>query len=716
MKFARTEIGRNAEDKFQEPFGMKVALVTRVDEINLKVDLKILTGGGEASEVDISQALCGPRSFWGGIPERGALCIIAYRKKSKQIAQPVILGFLPIGARAGLRFDPISPIDPGEIDEEDADSVDDFFGPTIRYRRLKLRPGDVGGLSSSGAEFVMSRDVRLTNRAGDAVELRDSDRTLITQAIHRVDSVSGVFALAGPIRRGAMFLPTDIAVDGTLREGYLGKDVLTNTGPGLKGGTYKFAGPDGKLLSFFQNEEEFPPVMYTNGRRVFYPATNVATNFEDPDQSFGALAYTEHRLEISHTTDATQEIREEIDGFQIDRNRIFIEQVFGTLVGNDTSATDGMRQYGRLLKPVVFDDLFQGGPGKFRLEAIPRAPHETDVERDTTTGAYLFRIKPPARKDKDTEYGFSVSKQGKVFFNIPGSTVERYPTGAKNVSVEGNIEGAIKLFVGAETSRNASLIINAVGGITGRIGHLDNGKAIDVKFGSSIDMECTGTNDEDNMAYRATINGNESKVVTGDSVQNTQGAISHTANGGYSVRADAINHSATNGLNANYGGISIMSTAKSQYNYSQMVLENIVTQGRTTTIMAGALTDTILVGARTYTTTAGAVSWISPAGAYSITVGAGVYSVTVGGGAIQMTAGAAVSMTAGAVMALTAAAAMNLTAGAAISLVSPQVLVGGPSAVLGVARGLPMMPPGVPSLCWITALPAMGSATFRSIL
>jgi hypothetical protein len=715
-----SDIGHNPQSKFADtgdPFGLKVGIIIRVDEVSLKGDIKILTGGGEQVEIDLTQGMCGPRSFFGGIPEVNSIVIIGYRKKSKQIAQAMILGYIPTGSRLGLKFDPVAPVDPNDIDDEDKNDIDSFFGKTTRYKRLKLRPGDVGGMSASGAEFALTKDVKFYNRAGDGIELRDVDRTLILQAIHKLDSTSGVFEISGPIRRSAMFLPSDVvATNGTIKtDRYFGQPTLAAAGPGLNGGGYKYSNPNGKALGFFNSTDEFPPVTYSNGRRAFYPATNVATNFEDSATSLGALGYTERRVQISHTTDGTQEVREEIDGFQMDRPRVFIEEVMGTLVGNDAFSTEGMRQYARLLKPAIFDDVFQTGPGKFRLQEVPRAPHEPDLEKDTTTGAYLFRIKPPSRQDVNTEYGFAVSKQGKVFVNIPGSTVERYPSASKNVSMEANLEGALKAFIGAETTRNASIILDLLGGVIANIGHLDNGKAMEVNFGSSVDATYSGTNDADNMALRVTANGNESKVVSGDSILNALGAIVQTSNGGYSVRADAINHSASNGLNANYGGMSVMSSAKSQFNYAQLVTETIASQGKISTITAGALVDNLLAGARTYNTLAGATLWNNPAGAYSITVGAGAYSVAVGAGAISMVAGAAVSMVAGAVMSFVAGAVISMVAPATISLLSAQILLGGPPAVNGVCRGAPMLPPGTPSLDWILGIPLQGCAVVRSI-
>jgi hypothetical protein len=82
-----------------------------------------------------------------------------------------------------------------------------------------------------------------------------------------------------------------------------------------------------------------------------------------------------------------------------------------------------------------------------------------------------------------------------------------------------------------------------------------------------------------------------------------------------------------------------------------------------------------------------------------MSTGAGAMSLSAGAGAVSITSGLA----------------MNLTATVAINLVSAQVLVGGPAAVLGVCRGTPAMPPGSPSLDIITNIPLFGSAVFRSI-
>jgi hypothetical protein len=66
-------------------------------------------------------------------------------------------------------------------------------------------------------------------------------------------------------------------------------------------------------------------------------------------------------------------------------------------------------------------------------------------------------------------------------------------------------------------------------------------------------------------------------------------------------------------------------------------------------------------------------------------------------------------------VAITAGLAITLTSPLVVSIIAPQVLLGGPPAVLGVSRGLPMLPPLTPSLDWLTGLPLQGGAMVRSI-
>jgi hypothetical protein len=311
-------------------------------------------------------------------------------------------------------------------------------------------------------------------------------------------------------------------------------------------------------------------------------------------------------------------------------------------------------------------------------------------------------------------FAVAVSKQGKLFANIPGSRVERYPLGTKNVSAEINMEGALKMRLGRSVPDNVSLHLTCEGGIIADIGSSTGGQAIKVRYHSSVVTEYQGVQDTNDVAVSENVTGNKEAFTSGDSVQNVGGGKQTTVNGAYGVQADRFALNATSGLSQNIGQMDFLCSGKSQYQYALAVLETIVLGGKISTILAGGLVENLAAGARAINVLGGAMATTVAAGAYAVTAGAGAISLTAGL-AIAQTAGVGITLTAGAAIAMTAGLAINLTSPVAIILTSLQVLLGGPPAVFGVCRGLPMMPPGTPSLDWVTGLPLMGAALIRSV-
>jgi hypothetical protein len=457
--------------------------------------------------------------------------------------------------------------------------------------------------------------------------------------------------------------------------------------------------------------------VFSNGRQAHYQATSPGVNFEDADTP--QEVYTEDRVEITHTTDLTQEVREEIDGFQMDRRPLYIERVLGTVVGNDTSSSTGLQQYGQLLRPKIFDDFQATSPANFVVEAIARSPLD-DSESYTTAGAYLFRIVPPpspvGRSDTTSVFAVSVSKQGKLFVNIPGSRVEKYSSGTKNVSAEVNMEGALKMRLGAAKPDGIALHLTLEGGAIFDFRGSSSGAGLRFRTHSSYIIEAQGVPDNNNVAYSENLQGNREAYSAGDSIENVGGAKVTTVNGRYSVLADRFSVNAQSGMGVNAGEYNMLVSGKSQYHYALQVLETIVAGGKLSTVLAGGVSETIVVGAKATNVLSGAMSINVPAGAYSVTVGSGAISISTAAGALSLAAaGGAVSVTAGLALSLTAGTSMSLTAPATIALNSAQVLIGSVAAALGVARGIPMLPPGAPSLCYITGLALPGSALIRSV-
>ncbi len=710
LKYLGKEPGSDFSEGDNPYNGVRLAVITRVDDFNMKVDVKLLTGG-DRFEVDLTQPMAGPRSFLGGIPEVNSLVLIGYRRRAKGLYDAMILGYLPVGAKSGLRFDPYSSVGPNEIDEADKESFSKFYGGTTRYKRILGKSGDVMGMSSGGAEMMLSKDVQFYNRAGDTFELRDHDRTIVQQSIHRVTSDSAVYQQSGPIRRGGLNFPLDIlGPDGrtlkTEADRYFGRDELQSISP------IPYADTSGRVIDRINDDAEFPATTYSTGRQYWYTGTNPAANFEDPETGSGRV-FTERRLEMRHDTDLQQEVTEEVDGFQMDRRISFIEQVYGTLVGNDAFSSAGMRQYGRVLKPKLFGDFDDGARPRFRLDEAVRLPGTPDEAYSKAAG-YFFRLQPP-RSPKESAFVVAVSKQGKLYATIPGSTEEDYSQ--RNISAEVSMEGALKMYLGASKPDNVSFNLTCEGGIKAVIGHAKSGAAIDVKYQSAVKTEYSGTSDDAGNALQTTVQGNSTQAISGNDTQIVNGAYLKRVSGGYQVAATRITLNGLTGYTLNAGEMNQLISGKTQLNYALQVLENIIAGGKITTVLAGAVTNNIAAGAFTQNVLAGASLFNNPAGAFSVLVGAGALSLTTAAGAVTLsTAAGAMTLSAGAgAVAITAGLALSLTAGIAISMVAPQVLVGGPAAVFGVARGLPILPPGVPSLDYITGLPLQGSAVFRSL-
>lgn len=715
--------------------GLRVGVITRVDEIHMTADVTMITGGRtEREELQLTQSMAGPRSFWGGVPEINSMVILGYLPKHRKIKDAIILGYLPSATMGGLRFDPFSTDDPSSISSDEEVLYNQMFSPTIRTKRLKLKPGDVGGMSSDGSEFKMDRNVQIVNRGGDLIELRDAERLLIMQSINHFTSSSGAKIQHGPIRRGAFYLPYDIfqnndttkplveapggdnvaapnPISSQIQQHYFGQSVLEALGPGNSGDPTKYASTTGVVNAFFNQFGEFPPVTYSNGRKIFFVSTAVNANPESANTP-GDI-YTEHRVELKHTTDAVQDVLDEIDGFNIDtvHPRTFIESVMGTVVGNDPNSSDGMYLYGRVLKPTLFDTWVSGQPGKFKMQEAVRPVGGLDNEVNFQAGAFLFKVNPPESNDDDNPFAICISKQGKAYVNIPGSTQEDTYDGTKNVSLEAMLSGGLKAYIGKEINSGESIHLYCEGAVHVEFGADANGKGYTPVFHCSVDETYEGGNDNQNAARSTNIRGNCQLAVTGDNVTTVSGSHHTFCDGQITSQATRMNINAISGYTMNTAEENKMVSGKTQMNYGLVVMETIAAGGKLTTVLAGGIITTVAAGAVVTNVGGGAMS-DNVGAAYSLVSGAA--AAFTAGGAASFTAGAAFSATAAAAATITAALAATITSGVAASLVAPQCLLGGPAAVLGISRGLPMMPPGTPSLDWITGLPLQGCAISRS--
>lgn len=695
--------------EFQDHYyGVKLGVLTRVDPHEMLADVKILSGGVERYEIDLTQSQAGPRSFWGGVPEVNSLVLVGYRRYHKQLHEAVILGYLPTSKRSALRFDPFNPTDPSSITSEQEDLFKELFSPQTRFKRLLLQPGDVGGMSAAGSELVLSKDVRIWNRAGDGIEIRDAERALILQGIHVMESHGGFYRIAGPTRRSAQFLPPDIFNGDILKEDadrYFGQDYLERW---LKGGD--------NSNKYFNNYTRFPPITLSNGKQVYYCGTVESASVENPKS--GSEPYVEDRLELTHTTDLVQDVREEIDGFQPDRRPIYIERVIGTVVGNDLGTDQGRQQYGAVLRPKIFGDFQSTGPGSFGMEPVVRSGID-DSEANSSAGAFLFKLNPPGPTGSPSPksvFGCAVSKQGKLFLNVPGSRVDHYSSGTKNVSAEVNLEGALKMRLGASKPDGIAWHLTLEGGAVFDFKGSANGAGLQFRTHSSYTVEARGVPDLDNIAYSENLQGNRRAFCSGDSTEEIKGAKIQNINGGNTITADRQNINVMNGYGLNAGSVDVMVSGKTQNRYAQSVSTTIVTQGSDTTVMQGDVTELLLLGDKTIDVIGGSMETSVIAGHYKVDVLTGGIQMSSTIGAVSISSSInSISTSSGLGTSITAGTTIDTSAGISTTISSPLVSIGSAAAALGVARATPMMPPNSPSMCWITGAPLMGCAVIRSV-
>ena len=710
-----------------EPHGIKVGIITRVDEINMKADVHIITGGSDQYEVELTQAMSGPRSFWGGVPEENSMVILGYRRKSKDIYEAVILGYIPVGNISGARFDPLSPDDLSNILEDEKDDFFSTFGTTVRHKRLTLHKGDVGGMSSDGAELALSRDVRLCNRAGDLLELRDSERSLVAQAIHRVDSEAGVFSSSGPLRRGAMNLPQDVFKTGSrilksTSEKYYGRDELQAIGP--TGST--LCDLNGKVLERMNEDRlkedpEFPPVTYDNGKQWFYPVTTPGKDLDtvlDPDGKFPGFAFTEVRTQMLHTTDLHPDVLAEIDGFQMDYASPYIEHVMGTIVGNDPYSEMGQRQYGRILRPHLFDDYHQNSPAKFNWEEVDRSPASGDQDIYTAASCFLFKMVPP-QGTSDNPLIFTATKEGKVVVNLPGSQTEKFPSGAQNISLEAMLHGGIKAYIGAAMPDHLSFNLTCEGGIKLDVGGDKDGNALDITYHSGVKQEFKGVQNLNDIALSEAVTGAKEQSVSGDHRQTTAGNKTVKVGGKYAIKSDILSVNSTNAFNGTYGSESITVNGKTSHKYADAVEEKITLGGYKRSITTGGATDEIVAGGFQRTVLSGDAVHKNTAGDYKVEVTQGAISISTKSGAFDLVTKVgdmSVEASAGSIS-MTAGLSITLAAKISCTLNAKLVYLGGDSssATLGVCRGSPSMPNGSPTLDPITGAPLLGSIFVKSV-
>lgn len=703
--------------------------IVHVDVESMVCSIAVDFGGSkEWHDVPLpAPAGSGPRSWAGCIPERGSKVLIEWKRFDNRNFQPYIVEFFTSGVFPARQYEPFSTCDPN-IAKEALELVPEL-GLDPRYRldviRLKARKaygGDYLASSSSGADFLLDRDATVQNRAGCEFKLRDSDQTSVHQTINEFTSSAAGLYRRGLIRRNAFNLLPDLFLSEPDRDfGMVGDKtvdsfledkttVVTNsegdwnavfvdeidpTSPAfsvLK--DFGLIDSNGAVTIPDQSDPVYPFIVTSDGRRQSY----VVQGTQDLRWDQHDECYVEDRAEIFHTHDGIMSVTEEGDGIQVDNPlaRIFIEDVKGTVVGNDPYSDAGRSLYKKILSMRMFSDLDDVEAPQAELFPIDIVQNPSFA--DSIALARLFRIKCPS--DDAKQYTFGVTKEGRVFLNVPASRQERQ-------SMDVATAGGVKAFLGPNADR-VSLNLKTQGGIKLDIGAFKDTTS-DENDSVSIDVTLRGkikTNYVGLQGRETIVSGTDYKSIGGSHVANVGGSDVVVCGGVSALEAEGRR------VNVGTGGYALRSLGSHDVTCLDKASESfaklrLITNylGSQKLVVAGVDNTLILVGGHNTTVVSGT---------YAVTVGAGNLSLTSGvnatvasGANLSMAAGGAVSSAAGGSH-TTIAGGINTMAGSVAVIAAPVVKIG-MSVVGNMVAGVPGPP--VPHRDYVTGIPLLSIPT-----
>ena len=708
---------------------------------------------GEYHDVPLSMGGgAGPRSFSGSIPENGSKVIVAFKRRDAHGRSffPYIVSYLATGTLMAHDYEPFSSTNPDDANTILQTQPDLAYDPhqnlgVIRLKARKGYPGDFIATSSGGADMILDKDVMLTNRAGNEFRLRDADQTAILQTRNEFVSNAAGFYRRGLIKRNAFaFLPDLYPLDQNNVPAQIiapDPDVastlgISTSGPGnpaydvLLG--FGLINPDGTLnfqdqttpAGYSVNTENtsptqpgdtntlpfYPPVVTPDGQHISY------ITHDEPANSFAnvLLAYTEDRLEMRHLSDGTMAVTEEGDGFQIDSPApVYIEDVKGTVVGNDFYTDSGRPLYKRVLGMRVFDNPDQGAPSVGpTFEAVDTVSNLGLM--DALGLARLFRMQSPYPGSAN-EYAFGITKEGKVLCHIPKTQAGNPDDKGKSVDL--NVMGLIKAIIGADENRNnLSLDFKTTGGINLDIGRFTGGtyagQSIVLNVQGGITTYFNGDPSTGAATRDTRVMGSELDAGTGSKITSWQGNLVYNAGGECGLSGQKITHQAGPGGQADTcsGDKSVTILGKTQEQFAQIVQTAYAT-GKLRTTILGVDSTTVLSGGIIRSVVSGvgisdscaAGNYISSVAAGNLlqSVGTGNFGVTVGAGNLALTSAAGP-------LAMTTSLAASITSGVAMAINSPTTKIGLVPTGFAVS-GIPG-PPG-PFLDYIVGIPVLGIPT-----
>lgn len=488
LQQANLEGGRN--------FPLRYAVVTRVDEKRMVVDLRTLSGPNfNAKNVPLTFPNAGARHFLGAIPEVGDLCLIGQSPaESGRSKRPIILGWFVPSTQAGYDWLNVRSHAPDELGLTPKQKV--VLEGLAFERRHKLRQmerGNVVASSSQGSDLLLTESATLTNRRGNELSLRDQDQALVVRTLQQFHAGAGFRTYSGMVQRDANLLPSQVAKDTT--DWTSGRQVDGSEVPLTSAELDENEDAGSPNLSRVFDGDALITTMQTNPREVLKrgllmddngtmvlgnnaavyggkPMFRVASNLTDNAVNTPNVpTLAEYRIEVAHTSDGVLPVTEQTDGLDVDRllqtgpptdpdaeggdqagatdptrlspNVPMVEFILGTAVGNDAFGKPS--EYGI---PLVAKVTTESGD----LQTVVRA-FDPAVDDLGDQLAFLIRSRDP--RDFTRESFFGLTKGGAWVSSLQGQ-------GSK-VAQENLRTGKVS-FYGRDTDGH-SRIMNAEGAV-----------------------------------------------------------------------------------------------------------------------------------------------------------------------------------------------------------------------------------------------------------
>jgi hypothetical protein len=684
-----------------------VARIVSVDIETMVCNIRYGTGTGDHADVPIPAASgSGPRCWAGMMPEPGAVVVIGWYQYGQRLHKPYILQYLTSGVFPAREYEPFSSADPAMAKAafDALPELDDDPGIFLRPTRLKLRkayPGDYLVTTSGGSDFIMDRDVYFSNRSGVEFRLRDADQTAVLQTINSFESNAAGYFRRGLIRRDAFNLLPDLGFDEETNS------FTRETNPDAFDKLVEFGLlKDDGTTNFPEDADTLYPYDVTpDGIRVsFVHHGEFQNQFSGPNTPLDC--YVEDRVELRHTSTGIMEVTEEGDGFQMEKFLPFIEEVRGTVVGNDPFTDVGRSLYKRILSMSLFDQpdiAWNPGikPKFFSVDQITRA----NKDADTKALAKLLRIRCT---ENNNQFVFGITKEGRVFVHVPSSTGNT--PDEKGKSIDLFTAGKIRAAIGIDPQDSRSADLSFAGGIRLDIGRDSNGNSIDVRYAGPVKQTFDGNNQQ-GFAYQATIGGSKYEAVSAEKFVSVQGGSTEIVGGDKTLEVERLTINAGTGGKAFKSAGPVSETILNKKDYKIALLQTeIYALGRTGLSLAGTNSDTMLAGVMSRTVTAGSMNDTVATGNFSQTVGAGNMSVSVGTGNLSVAVGAGnlSLVTAAGSATLGSTVITNVTSSGVVQILAPVTKIGAVP-IGGAVCGLPGPP--IIDTDPVTGLPARGFGT-----